>query len=143
MVLSKTRMKLYWRLWKNLRVNAGYYFYLLGRRQSTRIRKILKHGRMPTPRSYFPTKLNLRILYDCNLRCKMCGQWGETGAYFAYDTSKRNNLLKIEVIDRILNELTPRGLKLIDMEGGETLLYPQFETLLDRMRKQNLYVKFV
>ncbi|MBW2149754.1 MAG: SPASM domain-containing protein [Deltaproteobacteria bacterium] len=34
-------------------------------------------------------------------------------------------------------------MKLIDMEGGETLLYPQFETLLDRMRKQNLYVKFV
>lgn len=35
------------------------------------------------------------------------------------------------------------GLKMIDMEGGETLLYPQFDELLYRMAKRNIYVKFV
>jgi radical SAM protein with 4Fe4S-binding SPASM domain len=140
MVFPKTRLKLYWRLWKNLKVNYGYYVYLL--RKSRGIRKILKEGRLPSTGSYFPTKLNLRILYDCNLRCKMCGQWGETGAYFTYDALKRKSLLGIDVIDRVLDELTAVGLKLVDMEGGETLLYPQFEELLDRIRKRNLYVKF-
>jgi radical SAM protein with 4Fe4S-binding SPASM domain len=72
----------------------------------------------------------------------MCGQWGKTGAYFAYDQLKKKSLLEIDVIDRVLNELTPMGLKLVDMEGGETLLYPQFEELLDRMRRRNLFVKF-
>ena len=143
MLFSKTRLKLYWRLWKTVKANYGYYFYALRRRQSTRIRKILKQGRMPSAGSYFPTKLNLRILYDCNLRCKMCGQWGGTGSYFAYDKSKRRKRLDAEVIDRILGELIPMGLKMVDMEGGETLLYPQFDELLYRMGKRNLYVKFV
>jgi radical SAM protein with 4Fe4S-binding SPASM domain len=141
MVFPKTRLKLYWRLWKNLKVNYGYYSYLL--RKSRGIRKILKEGRLPPVGSYFPTKLNLRILYDCNLRCKMCGQWGETGAYFAHDQSKRKSLLEIDVIDGVLNELTPMGLKMIDITGGETLLYPQFEEMLNRMCKRNVYVKFV
>lgn len=72
----------------------------------------------------------------------MCGQWGKTGAYFAYDLSKVRSLLKLEIIDRIVDELRPLGLKLIDIEGGETLLYPCFEELLERMQGKNLYVKF-
>jgi len=143
MAFSKARWKLYWRLYKTLRVNYGYYLYLMRRGQSTRIRKILKQGRMPSAGSYFPTKLNLRLLYDCNLRCKMCGQWGQTGSYFMYDRSRRRKRLDMEVIERILDELIPRGLKMVDMEGGETLLYPQFDQLLYRMGKRNVYVKFV
>jgi radical SAM protein with 4Fe4S-binding SPASM domain len=139
---SLTKVALYWRLWKNFKVNYGYYFYLLRRRQASHIRKVLKQGSMPAVGSYFPTKLNLRILYDCNLRCKMCGQWGETGAYFAYDKPKRESRLEIDAIDRILGEVAPLGLKLVDMEGGEPLLYPQFEELLSRMRQRHLYVKF-
>ena len=48
-----------------------------------------------------------KLTYNCNLRCKMCGQWGETGSYFAYDKSKRRKRLDVEVIDRILGELVP------------------------------------
>jgi radical SAM protein with 4Fe4S-binding SPASM domain len=143
MLFSRMRLKLYWRLWKTVKANYGYYVYALRRRQSTRIRKILKQGCMPSAGSYFPTKLNLRLLYECNLRCKMCGQWGQNGSYFAYDKSRRRQRLDVEVIDRILAELIPRGLKMVDMEGGETLLYPPFEELLYRMCKRNLYVKFV
>jgi len=106
------RIKLYWRLWKTVKANYGYYFYALRRRQSTRIRKMLKQGCMPLEGSYFPTKLNLRLLYECNLRCRMCGQWGKTGSYFAYDKSKRRKRLDVEVIDRILAELIPnRGVR--------------------------------
>jgi radical SAM protein with 4Fe4S-binding SPASM domain len=143
MLFPKKRLKLYWRLWKTVKANHGYYFYLLRQKQSSQVRKIMKEGRMPSVGSYFPTKLNLRIIYECNLRCKMCGQWGETGAYFVYDKAKRRNRLEIEVIDHVLDELVPMGLKMIDMEGGETLLYPRFEELLYRMGKRNLYVKFV
>ncbi len=143
MTFSKAKWKLYWRLSKTLRANYGYYLYLTRRRQSARIRKILKQGRMPSAGSFFPTKLNLRILYECNLRCKMCGQWGKAGSYFGYDPSKRRKRLAVEVIDRMLDELIPHGLKMIDMEGGETLLYPHFDDFLYRMSKRNLYTKFV
>ncbi len=143
MPFSSGRLKLYWRLWKTLKPNYGYYSYVMRRRQSSRVRRMMKRGRIPPAGSYFPTKLNLRILYECNLRCKMCGQWGETGAYFLYDREKRKNRLEVEVIDRVLDELAPMGLKMVDMEGGETLLYPRFEELLYRMSKRKLYVKFV
>jgi radical SAM protein with 4Fe4S-binding SPASM domain len=73
----------------------------------------------------------------------MCGQWGKTGSYFAYDPSKRRKRLAVEAIDRMLDELIPHGLKMIDMEGGETLLYPHFDDFLYRMSKRNLYIKFV
>ncbi|HYA92079.1 MAG TPA: hypothetical protein VEK32_11345 [Thermodesulfobacteriota bacterium] len=73
---------------------------------------MLKQGCMPLEGSYFPTKLNLRLLYECNLRCRMCGQWGKTGSYLAYDKSKRRKRLDVEVIDRILAELIPnRGVR--------------------------------
>jgi len=102
MLFSRTRLKLYWRLWKTVKANYGYYFYALRRRQSTRIKKILKQGCMPSAGSHFPTKLNLRLLYECNFRCKMCGQWGKTGTYVGYDKSKRRKQLDVEVIDRNL-----------------------------------------
>ena len=28
-----------------------------------------------------PTFVQLRVTNLCNLRCKMCGQWGDTGIY--------------------------------------------------------------
>lgn len=143
MLFFKRRLKLYWKLWKTVKTNYGYYSYLLRRKQSGRIKEIMKKGRMPSSGLYFPTKLNLRILYECNLRCKMCGQWGENGAYFVYDKAKRRSRLDMEVIDHVLDELVPMGLKMVDMEGGETLLYPGFEELLYRMGRRNLYVKFV
>ncbi len=142
MMFSKNRAKLYWNLWKNFKGNPGFYFYLLGRRQSIRIRKTLGRGIMPSAGSYFPTKLNLRILYACNLRCKMCGQWGNTGAYYQYERAKQATHLKLEIIQSILDDLMPLGLRLIDMEGGETLLYPHFEDLLKVFQERNVYVKF-
>lgn len=73
----------------------------------------------------------------------MCGQWGETGSYFAFNKEKIRTRLDVEAIDCILAELIPKGLKLVDMEGGETLLYDRFEELLESMNRRNVYVKFV
>lgn len=72
----------------------------------------------------------------------MCGQWGQTGTYYGFDTARRGEKLEIAVIDRVLDELTPNGLQLVDMEGGETLLYPYFPELLQTIRRKGVYVKF-
>jgi radical SAM protein with 4Fe4S-binding SPASM domain len=139
-MVSRKRIGLYWRLWQTFSSQPGYYFCLLGRRQAKRIRAALKNGAMPG--HYYPTKLNLRLLYQCNLRCKMCGQWGQTGSYYGFDAGRRGEKLEIAVIDRVLEELTPNGLRLVDMEGGETLLYPNFPELLQTIRRKGVYVKF-
>lgn len=142
MRFSRTRIELYWRLWGNFRSNLGYFLYLFHRNEAARLRKTIEKGRLPETGSYFPTRLNLRLLYKCNLRCKMCGQWGESGSYHTYDSSKQAKVLGQDVIAGVLNELKPKGLRLVDMEGGETLLYPHFEELLLNLQRLNIYVKF-
>jgi|GEM_PF-4113571 hypothetical protein len=109
------RAGLYWRLWKNFRSQPGYYFYLVRRRQAASIRRMLESGREPEPGSYFPTRLNLRLLYRCNLRCSMCGQWGNRGPCFGYGKTKGESVLGQKTIERVLDELAPRGLRLVDM----------------------------
>lgn len=117
-----------------------YYAYLLRKSQPGRIKAALKTGALPVV--FYPTKLNLRLLYRCNLRCKMCGQWGKTGTYYGYDEAKLASTLEIDVIERVLDELIPHGLRLVDMEGGETLLYPHITELLRRIRKRGVHLKF-
>lgn len=142
MLFSRMRLELYWRLWGNFRTNIGYFFHLFHRNEAARIRRIITRGLLPETGSYFPTRLNLRLLYQCNLRCKMCGQWGESGTYHAYDGPRRAEALGQDVIVEVLKELCPKGLKLVDMEGGETLLYPQFGEFLYKLQELNVYVKF-
>jgi len=142
MPLSLMRVRLYWRLWGNFRSNFGYFSTLTSRGQAQRIRKTITAGKCPAPGSFFPTRLNLRLLYKCNLRCRMCGQWGKTGSYHAYDSLKRGKLLSLDVITNVLKELKTKGLKLVDMEGGEPLLYPRFDDLLQQLQRLKLYVKF-
>ena len=54
----------------------------------------------------------------------MCAQWGETGTYFAYGTPKLQQQLDLHVIERVVWELVPHGLRYVDMEGGETSSAP-------------------
>ncbi len=139
---AAARIALYWRLWRLFRESPGYYLYLLRRPAAARVRESLCRGRPPAAGRFFPSRLNLRLLYGCNLRCRMCGQWGETGAYHGYPAARRQALLEVETIDRVLAELVPQGLRLVDMEGGETLLYPRFGELLALLRRRRLHVKF-
>ena len=71
----------------------------------------------------------------------MCGQWGETGTYESYGTDKRQKQIDIESISRVIKELQPKGLRFLDMEGGETFLYPQIMDLLSRLKSDHLAVK--
>lgn len=133
------RASLYWRLWKSFRSQSGYYFYLLRRKKAASIRRMLRQGLEPVPR--FPTRLDLRLLYRCNLHCAMCGQWGNNGSYFGYEKTKRESILAQETIEGVLEELVPGGLRVVDMVGGETLLYPAFGELLQRLKAKGVYVK--
>src|SRR5262245_51550303 len=42
------------------------------------MRHLARPDAVPVP---FPTFLQLRVTNLCNLRCRMCGQWGDTGIF--------------------------------------------------------------
>src|SRR5580765_5105860 len=60
---------------------AGFARRHLGRMAEGR-RGVMSHLQAPRPDNLpMPTFVQLRLTNLCNLRCKMCGQWGDTGVF--------------------------------------------------------------
>lgn len=78
----------------------------------------------------YPGWIVLQLLQKCNLRCKMCYEWGQEGAY---RNETKTAQLDYEVIKRIIyecKEVKPY----YDFFGGEPLLYPQIAEVLEEVR---------
>jgi radical SAM protein with 4Fe4S-binding SPASM domain len=132
---------LYWRLFRGVVANPRFYFFILRNRAWARMAERLAGGESPAPGSFFPVKLDLRIVYGCNLRCKMCGQWGDTGTFFGYDRTRLKRSLSLDVIESVVDELVPHGLRYVDMEGGEAFLHPRIIELFHLLKSRGLFVK--
>ena len=89
-------------------------------------------------RSSFPEAVTLFLTHRCNLRCKMCGQWGEGG------------VTKQEGADVLAQELSPKELaRFIDdtrgfkpnitLFGGEPLLFAGCLELIRYIKRQQMH----
>lgn len=141
MIVYHPKVRLYGRLARNFFGNNRYHLFMLNNTRHRDTAARLQRGDRVSAATSWPVKLDLRLIYGCNLRCKMCGQWGDTGTYFDFDTAKKRRQLDLEVIERVVTELKPRGLKYVDMEGGETFLYPKIIELLRMLKGKGLFVK--
>jgi len=133
---------------------AGFARRHLGRMSRGR-RDVLTHLEDPRPETLpMPTFVQLRVTNLCNLRCKMCGQWGDSGIYradgfsdSATDGEKERNRIR-ELIGanrqlalpdyvRLLDELAPSR-PIISLFGGEPLLYPDILPLVREIKSRGL-----
>lgn len=73
-----------------------------------------------------PKWIFLQLLENCNLRCRMCYEWGDNGSYHEKKTLSR---LDINVIKAIIEECKPAR-PYYELFGGEPLLYPHIEDVL-------------
>lgn len=69
--------------------------------------------------THLPRWVFIQLLESCNLRCKMCYEWGESGSYFG-----KKHLMELDVqpVLRVIEEckeMRPH----YDLYGGEPLLY--------------------
>jgi len=118
-------------------------------------REVMAHLEAPRPENLpMPTFVQLRVTNLCNLRCKMCGQWGDTGIYradgfsdSATDGEKERDRIK-ELIGakrqlslpdyvRLLDEIAPSR-PIISLFGGEPLLYPDILPLVREIKARDL-----
>ena len=100
-----------------------------------------------------PTFVQLRVTNLCNLRCRMCGQWGDTGIFrsdgaaTASDGERERARIK-ELIGlkrqlalsdyvRLLDEVAPTR-PIISLFGGEPLLYPDILPLVRAVKARGL-----
>ena len=73
-------------------------------------------------KSAYPETISLFLTYRCNLRCKMCGQWGSSGSSRDYSAEELKKQLSLKDIERLLNDLKSFSPN-ITLFGGEPLLY--------------------
>lgn len=73
--------------------------------------------------SFVPLQqVSIRITNVCNLRCKTCGQWGETGYNFDKESHELKRLVPLERYMELADEVKPYK-PLYYIWGGEPFLY--------------------
>jgi MoaA/NifB/PqqE/SkfB family radical SAM enzyme len=88
-------------------------------------------------RSTPPETISLLLTYQCNLRCQMCGQWGERGSLKGLPPSETKVYIEMPLIERLIDEI--KGLHpTITLFGGEPLLHPQWEGVVGAIKGAGL-----
>jgi MoaA/NifB/PqqE/SkfB family radical SAM enzyme len=118
-------------------------------------RGVRDHLASPTPDNLpMPTFVQLRVTNLCNLRCAMCGQWGDTGIYrsdrfpaTATDGEReRTRIQELIGLKRqlaladyvnLLDEIAPFQ-PIVSLFGGEPFLYPDLLPLVREIKKRGL-----
>lgn len=89
--------------------------------------KVEKETIPPLNRLYF------YLTEGCNLACRHC--WLSP----KFDTTgEKYPTLPVEMFEMAIQEAKPLGLKGVKLTGGEPLLHPQFKTLLEIIRNEDL-----
>lgn len=85
-------------------------------------------------------QVSIRITDVCNLRCKMCGQWGENGFLHNMDLKElKRNEVSLDRYIEVFQDLVDKGHRpVVYLWGGEPTLYDGWLELLQATTKMGL-----
>jgi len=72
--------------------------------------------------SAYPETISLYLTYRCNLRCKMCGQWGEEGSSKELSSDILKSELTLDELKSLIDDVASFKPN-ITLFGGEPFLY--------------------
>ncbi len=110
----------------------GYAFQNISHRLKSGFSYHFENGK-----SFWPETISIFLTYRCNLKCKMCGQWGEAGVFKQYSTSVLNQQLSLDEIKQLIDDVKffkPN----ITLFGGEPLIYPDFVEVIKIIKSAGL-----
>lgn len=87
--------------------------------------------------SAYPETISLFLTYRCNLRCKMCGQWGLKGSSHAYPPEELKKQLSMDDIRRLLDDVAAFR-PAITLFGGEPLIYTDLPEVISMIKARNM-----
>jgi len=87
--------------------------------------------------SHYPETVDLFLTYRCNLRCKMCGQWGPSGTSREMSAKELKDELSLEEIYKIINDIKTFKPN-VTLFGGEPLLYSNWEKVVSRIKGEGM-----
>ncbi|MBL7074877.1 radical SAM protein [candidate division KSB1 bacterium] len=88
-------------------------------------------------KSAYPETISLFLTYRCNLRCTMCGQWGEVGSAKFYTPEMLRQELTPDVFLRLIDEVSSFKPN-ITLFGGEPLLYKGWDRIVQRAKEKGM-----
>jgi MoaA/NifB/PqqE/SkfB family radical SAM enzyme len=91
----------------------------------------------------FPlSQISLKITNKCNLRCKMCAQWGEKGYNLGKPASVIKEVVPLETYKKMVDDVA--HLKpIIYIWGGEPFLYDDLMPLVAYMKDKKFVTSVV
>jgi MoaA/NifB/PqqE/SkfB family radical SAM enzyme len=89
-----------------------------------------------------PETISFFLTYKCNLRCKMCGQWGEHGVFKDYSRGVLNTHLSLDTIKEVLNDVRKFN-PTITLFGGEPMLYDGWIDILREAKEKGMRCNMV
>jgi radical SAM protein with 4Fe4S-binding SPASM domain len=89
-----------------------------------------------------PQQISVKITNVCNLRCKTCGQWGETGYNFGKAPSELRKVVPVDTYLQMADEVKPYE-PIYYIWGGEPFLYPGLFEFTDRIKHNNSLLSVV
>ncbi len=87
--------------------------------------------------SYYPETIDLFLTYRCNLRCKMCGQWGVVGTSKEMSPEELKSELSLDEIYKIINDIKTFKPN-VTLFGGEPLMYSNWEKVVSRIKQEGM-----
>ncbi|MCP4650988.1 MAG: radical SAM protein [PVC group bacterium] len=126
--------------WRNFRrfgqkvlKQPGYAFAVAAKR----IKAYLAYARSDG-RSSMPEAITLFLTHRCNLRCKMCGQWGESGVTKTMADALVKEELAFDELKKMIDDVSVFKPSLT-LFGGEPLLYSQCIPLIEYIKKNKMH----
>ncbi len=83
--------------------------------------------------------LIISITSDCNLNCRTCGGMDFTH----HEMKKAHDILSFEDIKKILDEGRRRGIRYIDITGGEPFLHPDIIRILSYAEQSGYWISIL
>lgn len=87
-------------------------------------------------------QISLKITNLCNLRCKMCGQWGEKGYNLNKPNSELKEVVPLETYKKMVDDLAHIK-PMVYIWGGEPFLYPDLMPLTSYMKEKDFMLSIV
>ena len=103
----------------------------------TRLLSFQIDGRLNNGFSFPPYLIHITPTNLCNLRCKMCGQWGETGNYNNKDAGLLRETINIDEFEKLIDDVAEFS-PTIFLTGGEPFYYKDIIRLIKYIKQKNL-----
>lgn len=87
-------------------------------------------------------QVSMKITNACNLRCKTCGQWGDTGYNFGKSAEELRKVVPVENYLEMVDRLSKHR-PVYYIWGGEPFLYPGLLDLTARIKAQRSLLSVV